>query len=397
MMARSIFAGGVLAAGLAVTGCGGPAQQPATAPQASGPLVPQFKYDKTFPQPLPNQWKLGQVTGVSVDSRDHIWVLQRPSTVTEFEASADGPTPAARCCRRAPPVLEFDQAGTLIQSWGGPGEGYEWPVGDQAKPRAEYQSRGPFGEHTLALDHHNNVWLGSNGPGGTVILKFSRAGKFLMQIGKAGQNSGSNDTQNLGGPAGIAVDPATNEVFVADGYVNRRIAVFDAETGKYKRHWGAYGKPPDDSVKERFVAGGPPPTQFNTPHGLAISHDGLVYVTDRGNCRIQVFKVDGTYVNEVFVGTKSPQGSAFDASFSADKDQRFLYMLDGRSEKVWILRRSDLTLLGSFGEGGHFPGGMTTAHNMTTDAKGNIYVTESGEGKRVQRFLFKGLAPAQVR
>ncbi|MEQ1898430.1 MAG: hypothetical protein ABL971_13680 [Vicinamibacterales bacterium] len=354
---------------------------------------PVFQLDPFWPKTLPNQWILGMISGLFVDSRDHIWVLQRPSTVTEFEASADGPTPAARCCRRAPPVLEFDQAGTLIQSWGGPGEGYEWPVGDQEKPRAEYQSRGPFGEHTLALDHHNSVWLGSNGPGGTVILKFSRAGKFLMQIGKAGQNSGSNDTQNLGGPAGIAVDPATNEVFVADGYVNRRIAVFDAETGKYQRHWGAYGKPPDDSARPPRDAVTPPP-QFSTPHCVKISNDGLVYVCDRGNSRIQVFRKDGTFVREQRVAAWATRGSAFDIGFSPDPKQQFLYMLDGRDSRVWILRRETLEVLNYFGHGGHQAGGFTGAHNLAVDSRHNIYVGEALEGKRVQRFVYKGMGPA---
>ena len=365
--------------------------------------MPIFQYDPTWPKmPLPNKWALGTVTGVDVDDQGHIWIVHRPHTLLHnFEDGLEHNPPTAECCRMAPPVMEFDQAGALLRSWGGPGAGFTWPEHSPkdmhvpaASPVASWN-----GEHTVYVDYKGHVWIGNNAGEGSDghILKFTREGKYLLTVGRVGKGKGSNDTTTLGKPTGVAVWKATNEVLVADGYTNRRVIVFDADTGAYKRHWGAYGKPPDDSVKERFVAGGPPPTQFNTPHGLAISHDGLVYVTDRGNCRIQVFKVDGTYVNEVFVGTKSPQGSAFDASFSADKDQRFLYMLDGRSEKVWILRRSDLTLLGSFGEGGHFPGGMTTAHNMTTDAKGNIYVTESGEGKRVQRFLFKGLGPAQVR
>ncbi len=369
---------------------------------AQGDKMPIFEYDPTWPKlPLPNKWALGNVTGVDVDSDGHIWIIHRPHTLLHnYEDGLEHNPPTAECCRMAPPVLEFDATGRLLRHWGGPGEGFTWPEhsGDMHKPGPNLAGAWN-GEHTVYVDHKGNVWIGNNAGAGSDghILKFTRDGKYLLTVGTVGKGKGSNDTTTLGKPTGVAVWPATNEVFVADGYTNRRVIVFDADTGAYKRHWGAYGKPPDDTVKERFVAGGPPPKQFNTPHGLAISNDGLVYVTDRGNCRIQVFKIDGTYVNEVFVGTKSPQGSAFDASFSADKGQQFLYMLDGRSEKVWILRRSDLKLLGSFGEGGHFPGGMTTAHNMTTDAKGNIYVTESGEGKRVQRFLYKGLGPAQFK
>ena len=370
----------------------------------SGGQMPIFEYDHTWPQtPLPNQWALGNVTGVDVDENDHIWIVHRPHTLLHnFEDGLDNDPPTALCCRKAPPVMEFDQAGVLLRSWGGPGEGYTWPEhapegSTSANPMANIVSTWN-GEHTVYIDYKGNVWIGNNAGAGSDghILKFTRDGEYLLTVGTVGNGDGSNDTTTLGKPTGVAVWPATNEVFVADGYKNRRVIVFDADTGEYKRHWGAYGKPPDDTVREPYVPGGPPSSQFRTPHGLAISNDGLVYVTDRGNCRIQVFSIDGTYVNEVFVAPNTPRGSAFDASFSADEEQEFLYMLDGRSEKVWILRRSDLTLLGSFGHGGRFPGGMTTAHNMTTDASGNIYVTESGEGKRVQRFLYKGLGPAEM-
>lgn len=362
--------------------------------------IPIFQYDPTWPKlPLPNKWALGNVVGVDVDEQDHIWIVHRPHTLLHnYEDGLEHNPPTAECCRMAPPVMEFDQAGKLLRTWGGPAEGFTWPEheGDMHNPKGPISAQWN-GEHTVYVDYKGNVWIGNNAGAGSDahILKFTKDGKHLLTVGKVGKGQGSNDTTALGKPTGVAVWPATNEVVVADGYTNRRVIVFDADTGAYKRHWGAYGKKPDDSVKERYVPGGKPPAQFNTPHGLAISNDGLVYVTDRGNCRIQVFKIDGTYVNEVFVGPNTPQGSAFDASFSADKEQRFLYMLDGRSEKVWILRRSDLKLLGSFGEGGHFPGGMTTAHNMATDSKGNIYVTESGEGKRVQRFLYKGLGSAK--
>jgi len=367
--------------------------------------MPIFQYDPTWPKmPLPNQWVLGNVTGVDVDDKGHIWIVHRPHTLLHnFEDGLANDPPTALCCRPAPPVMEFDQAGTLLRSWGGPGAGYTWPEhapkgSTSANPNANIVASWN-GEHTVYVDYKGHVWIGNNAGEGSDghILKFDRDGKYLLTVGTVGKGKGSNDTTTMGKPTGVAVWPATNEVVVADGYTNRRVIVFDADTGAYKRHWGAYGKKPDDSVKERYVPGGPPPQQFNTPHGLAISNDGLVYVTDRGNCRIQVFRIDGTFVNEVFVAPNTPQGSAFDASFSADKAQRFLYMLDGRSEKVWILRRADLKVLGSFGHGGHFPGGMTTAHNMTTDSKGNIYVTESGEGKRVQRFLYKGLGPAQLK
>jgi hypothetical protein len=365
--------------------------------------MPIFQYDPTWPKmPLPNQWTLGNVVGVDVDEKDHIWIIHRPHTLLHnYEDGLEHKPPTALCCRMAPPVLEFDHAGKLLRSWGGPGEGYVWP--EHTPKDIHNPPPGPLnqswnGEHTIYVDYKGNVWVGNNAGTGSDghIVKFSRDGKYLMTVGTVGKGKGSNDTTTLAKPTGVAVWPATNEVFIADGYTNRRVIVFDADTGVYKRHWGAYGKRPDDTVKERYVPNGPPPQQFNTPHGLAMSNDGLVYVTDRGNCRIQVFKIDGTYVNEVFVSPNTPQGSAFDAAFSADKEQRFLYMLDGRSNRVWILQRADLKILGSFGHGGRFAGGLTTPHNMATDSKGNIYVTESGEGKRVQRFLYKGLGPAEM-
>jgi len=372
----------------------------ARAPKAD--QMPIFQYDPTWPKvPLPHDWALGTVTGVDVDEHEHVWIIHRPHTLLHnYEDGLEHNPPTALCCRMAPPVLEFDQAGNLLRSWGGPGEGFQWPQHAPADMHAPANSAIASwnGEHTIYVDYKEHVWIGNNAGAGSDghILKFTMDGKYLLTVGTVGKGKGSNDTTTLGKPTGVAVYPLTNEVFVADGYTNKRVIVFDADTGAYKRHWGAYGKTPDDSVRERYVPGGSPPPQFNTPHGLGISNDGLVYVTDRGNCRIQVFKIDGTFVNEVFVAPQTPQGSAFDVAMSADKAQRFLYMLDGRSDKVWILRRADLKILGNFGCGGHFPGCLTTPHNMATDGKGNIYVTESAEGKRVQRFLYKGLGPAQL-
>lgn len=361
--------------------------------QSGARTSPIFQVDPFWPKQLPNQWIFGNISGLFVDAKDHVWVLTRPATVNDFEASADGDRPTARCCKRPPPVIEFDSAGNVVQAWGGPAKGYEWPLPDQEKPRAEYVSRGPMGEHTIAVDHNDHVWLGSNGPSGTVILKFSRAGKFVMQIGKRGQNKGSNDTQNLGGPAGLVVDPKTNELFVADGYVNRRVVVFDADTGAYKRHWGAYGQPPDDQWRGPRNAAVPAP-QFNVVHCVKISKDDLVYVCDRGNSRIQVFRKDGTFIREQQVAAWSTRGSAFDIAFSPDPKQQFLYMLDGRNSRVWILRRDTLEVMNYFGHGGHQAGAFTAAHNLAVDSKHNLYVGEALEGKRVQKFVYKGLGPS---
>ena len=247
----------------------------------------------------------------------------------------------------------------------------------------------------MYVDHNDNVWIGADGPGDGQMLKFSRFGKLHLQVGRHGQSNGSSDTANLNGASGFAVDAETNEVFVADGLGNRRVIVFDAYTGAYKRHWGAYGNAPDDSVPFAYD----PQVrnqQFEDVHGIALSRDGLVYVCDRSNNRVQVFQRDGTFVKEGLISPETLKGTAYDIAFSADSEQRFAYVVDGQNEKVWILLRDSMEGVGSFGAGGHWGGAFTTAHSIATDSKGNIYVGETWEGKRVQRFLYTGLGPATL-
>jgi hypothetical protein len=292
--------------------------------KAAAVMAPRFEVDPMWPKPLPNHWLLGNAIGVGVDSNDHIWIVHRQASLEAMEnyGAANPPGPKRRagvveseCCAPAPPVLEFDEAGNLIGHWGGPGEGYDWPETN----------------HGIFIDYKGNVWIGGNGrpaPGsapagagragrGTaapegqpapgyfndnMILKFTQSGKFLMQIGKPGKSKGSNDVENVKGAAKMYVDPKTDELYVADGYGNHRVIVFDAETGKYKRHWGAYGNKPDDTPLGRYEPNDPPAQQFRNPvHCAELSHDGLLYVCDRPNDRIQVFKPDGTFVKEVFV------------------------------------------------------------------------------------------------
>ena len=340
-----------------------------------GGNVPRFEPDPYWPKPLPNNWMLGQVAGIFVDSHDHIWVTNRPRSLDENDRYAQ--VHKADCCLPAPPILEFDQAGNVVQGWGGPGQGYEWPDN----------------EHGMFIDYKENVWIGGNGMMDTNILKFSKTGKFLLQIGHHGKTGGSNDTENLNRPAGFVVYPKTNEVFVADGYGNRRVIVFDADTGAYKRHWGAYGNKPDDSVPRTRAAEGSISTQFNTVHGIRISSDNLVYVGDRINNRIQVFTIEGKFVKEAYIErqTSSAEGTAFDIAFSPDKQQRFLYVPDGSNKKVQILSRDTLEVIGSFGgHGGHGLGEFYHAHSIASDSKGNIYVGESF-GERALRWLYKGM------
>ena len=348
----------------------------AAAPHA----IPKFEPDPYWPKPLPNNWMLGQTAGIFVDAHEHVWVTTRPRTLDNNDKYAALTPPQADCCLPAPPVLEFDAAGNLVQSWGGPGPGYEWPDN----------------EHGMFVDYKDNVWIGGNGDKDTNILKFTKNGKFLLQIGRHGETGGSNDTKNLNRPAGIVVWPKTNEVFVADGYGNRRVIVFDADTGAYKRHWGAYGNKPDDSAPRTRVYEGAGSPQFNIAHGIRISNDGLVYVGDRVNNRIQVFTIEGKFIKEGYIErkTSAPEGTAFDIAFSPDKQQQFLYVPDGSNKRVQILNRDTLEVIGFFGgHGGHGAGQFFHIHSIATDAKGNVYIAES-YGMRVVKWTFKGISTA---
>jgi NHL repeat len=340
--------------------------------------VPIFEYDPTFPKPLPENWAIGAIGGMAVDRQDHVYVAQRPSSLRgneRFTGAGDTP-PKAECCIPAPPILEFDQAGTLIHSWGGPGQGYDWPQI----------------EHGLFVDQKDIVWLAGNGENDAHLLKFTREGKFIAQFGKPGARGGSADTKNLGQPANLTVDRVSNEVYVADGYRNRRVIVLDADTLAFKRMWGAYGHAPDDTPLGAYNPDAPPAQQFRLPHNIAISRDGLVYVADRTNNRIQVFRRDGTYVNEVFVARRTLLlGAASGFALSADPAQRFLYMIDGANHHVWIIERTTLKVVARFGQQGLWGGSLNVPHAITVDSRGNVYVGENFDARRFQRFLYKGL------
>jgi len=346
--------------------------------QAEGGEVPIFEVDPLWPKPLPNHWILGSTIGVSVDSRDHIWIIHRQTTfnaANELGATLDPPT--TECCLPAPNILEFDQEGNLVGSWGGPGEGYDWPQSN----------------HGITVDAMDNVWIGGNGAEDSHILKFTRDGTFLMQVGQPRMRAGSNDREHFWRVAEVTIDEATNEAYVADGYGNRRIAVLDASTGEFIRHWGAYGNVPDDAPLPPYSPDDPPAQQFRSPvHCAQISHDGLVYVCDRAGDRIQVFQRDGTYVTEGFVAPETlGSGSAWDLAFSSDAEQRFLYLADGSNKKIHVLDRASLEVLTTFGDGGRQPGQFYGVHSVATDSQGNLYTTETYEGKRLQKFVFMGL------
>ncbi len=347
--------------------------------QSDSVMAPKFEVDPNFPKPLPKGWVLGMSVGVAVDADDHVWIVHRPPTISANERGADQTPPISACCTAAPPVIEFDQQGNVLRNWGGAvaGAPYEWPESN----------------HGISVDFRGNIWIGANAATDAHILNFTRDGKFIAQYGHAGKSQGSNDSVNFGSPAKIVVDQKTNEAYVADGYKNRRVVVIDASTGKLKRFWSAYGNKPDDGPLGTYQPGEEPKKVFRGPvHCAQPSNDGLVYVCDRQSDRIQVFHNDGSFVKEIFIATKTGgDGAVWDIAFSPDAAQKYMYVADGKNERVYIYDRASLTMLSSFGDGGRQPGQWFGAHSIATDSKGNIYTVETYEGRRLQKFVFKGV------
>ena len=351
----------------AIVGAIGCAQQPA---RMADEAVPQYKIDPFWPKPLKDYWIWGQVSSVAVDSRDHVWVLHRPNTMLDDDKGAQQKPPTNRCCVAAPAVMEFDQDGNYVQGWGGPGQGYDWPKN----------------EHGIHIDWQGNVWISGNDPADHHLLKFTREGKFILQIGKPGKSEGSNSRTQLGRPAAIDSDQAANEIFVGDGYGNRRVIVFDATTGAYKRHWGAYGAVPSDDKVAPYKPGAEPSKQFGNPHCVRRTRDGLLYVCDRPNNRIQVFRADGTYLKEFFIDPPTLSGPVADVVMSRDAGETYIFAADGSNSEVNIMLRADGRKVGSFGRPGRMAGEFRSLHNMAIDSNGNIYTAEAGYGRRVQKF-----------
>jgi hypothetical protein len=387
----------------------------AAAQPAADPMVPMFQADPYWPKPLPNHWVLAAVIGLSMDAKDNVWIVHRPQTLEQKESYAT--RNEADCCIAAPDVLEFDPSGNLIRHWGRDqvkGNGHDWPSSN----------------HGITVDKDENVWLGGNGayqplpapgsaaqfapppPGGpapaqlvaregggeigvyhdSFILKFTADGKYLGQIGKANGSKGSLDTENVRGVAEIRLLPETNELVLADGYGDKRVSIWDAATLKFKRMWGAYGKKPNDDPIPHYDVNSP---QFGNPvHCAQPSNDGLIYVCDRTNNRIQVFKNDGTYIQQYIVkpNTKG-DGSVWEIAFSRDPQQKFMYISDGANENIHVFDRKTMKELYWFGGGGRQPGQFYAVHSIVTDTKGNIYTTETYRGQRVQKFVYKGMVP----
>jgi hypothetical protein len=391
---RKLYAGAAFVAILLALGVG---QMVIDNVSAQAKQAPRFEVDPFWPKAMPNNWVMGMTIGIGISSDDHVWVIHRgndPGNLdgTELAIPKPGGPRVGECCNPAPPVLEFDAAGNLVGSWGGPSKdgAYEWPGSN----------------HGIVVDHKGFVWIGGNGPNDAHILKFTRDGKFVAQYGKAGARMkegaagakptfvrNSMDMNNFGRVAKMFIDPKANEGYLADGYFNRRVAVIDLDNGKIKRFWGAYGQPPTDEDLPPYDPAAPVAKTFRNPvHCAEMSNDGMVYVCDRPNDRVQIFTKEGKFVKEVFVAKDTrADGSVWDIAFSKDAQQRFLYMADGVNEHVRVFDRQSMEELYNFGYGGRQPGMFLGVHSIAVDSKGNIYTTETYTGKRLQKFNNKGI------
>jgi DNA-binding beta-propeller fold protein YncE len=380
-MKRNVAIGTGLLALLVALGLTQSVLQRAAAAQAKGTVqAPRFEVDPMWPKPLPNHWVYGNVIGVGVDTKDHIYIIHRGAGSLEpKEIYAAANPPQSECCVPAPPVVEFDAEGNFVRAWGGPGQGFQWPESN----------------HGITPDSKGNLFIGGNGGPDGHILKFTQDGKFVKQFGFAYASAGSNDPWAFNKVAKVSLDEKANEAYVADGYGNHRVAVIDMDTGKIKRYWGAYGNKPDDTPLGNYNPDAPLAQQFRNPvHCAEPSNDGNVYVCDRPNDRIQVFTKDGKFVKETQVAKMTRgDGSVWDIAFSKDPAQKYFYLADGANEKIRVFDRLSLTEITSFGDGGRQPGQFYAVHSIATDSKGNVYTTETYRGQRLQKFVYKGLGP----
>ncbi len=387
MTNKKLAIASLLTASLVALGIGQSKLQEPTIAASNDVMAPAFLVDPLWPKPLPNHWITGNTIGVDVDDRDHIFTVHR-NTENMFGGRTEIGLAlgVAECCTPAPPILEYDIEGNLINAWGGPVEGapYQWPESN----------------HGIEVAANGDVWIGGNGGPDSHVLVFTRDGEYIRTVGVPGEEFDSNSTTAFGRVAEIAIDEDAGEAYFADGYVNKRVAVVDVATGAFKRYWGAYGSTDiDDDADDTYTPGQPGPDVFRGPvHCAEPSNDGLIYVCDRGADRVQIFRPDGTFVSEhIYYPATLAQGSTWDIAFSPDEDQEFIYLADGQNFKISIIDRASVEVLYTFGDGGRQPGLFYAPHSIATDSEGNIYTTETYEGKRVQKFLYQGMRPVTVR
>ncbi|MSR20308.1 MAG: hypothetical protein EXR91_04945 [Gemmatimonadetes bacterium] len=388
MNRRNILFGGGLVVAIVLVGIAQTRLEAVAATQMV--RAPKFEIDPYWPKPIPNQWVYGTVIGVTVDAADNVYIVHRG--ITGAEAGAEGDAPIAECCRSAPPILQFDPEGNLVRAWGHPpgpvaGQNFVWPASN----------------HGLGIDAQGNVYIGGNGGGDSHVLKFTVDGTYLGTFGEPGNAPNSNARNHFGQVADISFDFDANEAFFADGYGNKRVAVVDLNTFQIKRFWGAYGNRPIDNPTYRGTraAGQVPPwsseryneQQFRNPvHCADPSNDGLLYVCDRQNNRVQVFQKNGTYVREAYFAPATlGDGAVWDIAFSPDPEQSFFYIADGKNARIRIVDRQTMQEVSTVGTGGRYAGEFQAVHSIDTDSQGNIYATETYEGRRLHKFVYQGI------
>lgn len=362
--------------------------------QFSDRPIPRFQVDAAWPE-MPDGIMLGQVPGLAIDSKDNVWIAQRPNSLSFSDNGLAQSPPIAVCCKPAPPVMQFAGAGALLNAWGGP----------EFAPSIDGMTQWPSVVHGLEVDADDNVWIAGNGDDDHVVLNFTPKGEFIRAIGRRGASGGNYDRGTLGGPADIAHDPVTGETLIADGYINKRIIGFDEE-GAFTRFWGAYAAIPDAETREGAfdqsqassnADGGanPESTSFgDIVHCVVKGPDGRIYVCDRRNNRLQVFATDtdgqATFVQDIVIAPSTGgTRTASDVAFSPDGV--FMYVADMMNGQVWILDAKSYEILGALGRNGRYPGQFIWLHSVAIDSAGNLYTTEVGTGRRVQKFLFQGI------
>lgn len=390
-----VVTGAILAAGTLLT-----AQQPKPTSSTPATAAPRYRVDPFWPKPLPNKWSMQQIVDIYVDRFDHVWAINRGSDARPDELAAETKPPRAECCVRGPEVLEFDQAGNVLHAWGGDNYHPGWP--------GRLQS--------LAVDREENVYLSGTTPGDSII-KFSKDGKFLWDFGHRGPKVPANQVKQNNQqtdifPPGIGsfeLDEDAREIFVSDGFLNKRILVYDWDTGAFKRGWGGHGIPlseiDNDPTPDYDISGPPPDQKQFAPalHCVHFSRDGLVYVCERGSDRVQVFTKQGKFVMQFFVhpstqsrgpncggpwSLKDPGcGTVYHLALSQDREQRYIFIADGTNNMVWIHNRKTGALVGSFGGNGRYAGQLHWIDAIAVDSKGNVYTGEVEDGKRIQKFV----------
>jgi hypothetical protein len=390
---RGVFAIAVvlaLAAGVAVKTQGGARQ----AVDKDG--APMFKVDPFWPKPLPNKWGMQQVTGIGIDpSNDHVWFLNRAAAANPDETGGAGGR--LDCCIQGPELIEVDQDGNVVHSWGEKGTTEKWPTALQ----------------TVIVDSKGFVWVAGTGAQDS-IEKYTKDGKLVWDFGHRPAADDKNfketnqNTDAFVSKGRFQLDESQNEIYIIN---QKRVVIYDMTTGAFKRGWGGHGMPlseiTNDALPKYKWTGGPPTEEKNLSpdlHFVEITKDRKVYVGERGQNRIEVFTTDGKFLQEFYVSPNTPSqraedcgglyskdfppcGTTYKLAISRDAQQKFMYVADGTNDKVWILDRASGKTIGSFGRNGTYAGQFHWINAIVIDSKGNLFTGEVEENKRIQKFV----------